>query len=124
MTENITEEWRPAEMQRREAVHLSGPDAVVYVVGGQRWDGTKVVRPWTKFHVTYVSVTTRWPVSDPDAGKRRVGIMAYRDGRKPADSIELKPGQLREIPDWLSDVALRATPRDVDFEDMKPFQGS
>lgn len=124
MNENITEQWRPAEMSRREAVHLSGPDAVVYVVGGQRWNGKEVVRPWIKYYVTYVSVITTWPVSDPDAGRQRVGIMAYREGNRPADSRELKPGQLREIPDWLQRLVLRASPRDVDYPDMKPFQGA
>lgn len=111
---DVKEDWKPGEESLSYQVRVSGPDAVVHVYA---LSGTEV--KWLPYRVVMVAVSTLWPVTEyAFPVRQRVAIWAVQEGKK-HDPIELHPGQLREIPSWLDDIVLRASPRDVDWPDMK-----
>lgn len=112
---DIVEKWKNGERSHRWWVEVSGKDCVVYAYGY----GPGNILTWTKFHPIGVGVNVRWPIGSYE-GTIRIGIWAKREGKPKMDPIELKPGQLREIPSWLLDIITRAVPRDIDWPDIEP----
>jgi hypothetical protein len=122
------EDWKPGEHSLRHQIRITD-ERTVQVYRQATWPETGP--QFVPYVVRFVFVSTTWQVG-ADEGTQRVRLDAYNPS--PASrrmqaavergypvSISIRPEQLQEIPDWLEDIVLRASPRDIDTPDMKPY---
>jgi hypothetical protein len=104
---NVRESWSPAHHTVRYEVTLSGEGATVVVKNGGPWRNDQTA------HIGQVDIVWRWRTGEEPKQPWSVGLRtaSYTTGRLNGGTYY--PSQLREVPEWLTSLVTRATPRDA-----------